>query len=139
MKKSLTLALALVAFTALTTLALAPEASAQTYTIKICKKTIPTGGTGFQFNWATGFGSLPPFPLNDNQCNTVYVTNMDKFNKFTEIVPSGWTLTNIVCASTKTVVNIIGGNPNPAFQPGDNTVTLDLVDPNVTCTFFNQR
>lgn len=108
-------------------------------TITICKKTIPSGAIGFPFAWANGSGPLAPFSLNDGQCITKDVTNQDKFNKFTENVPVGWTLTNISCKSTTTNVNIIGSNPNPAFQPGDNTVTMDLVEPNVTCTFVNQR
>ena len=108
-------------------------------TIKICKQTIPPGGTGFPFAWANGFGALPPFSLNHNQCNTKNVTNQDHFNKFTENVPSGWMLTNISCTYTTSVVNIIGANPNPAFQPGDNTVTIDLNEANVTCTFVNRQ
>src|SRR6185503_2106257 len=28
--------------------------------------------------------------------------------------------------------------PNPGFQPGDNTVTMDVNETNVTCTFVNQ-
>lgn len=107
-------------------------------TIKICKQTIPPGGTGFAFNWANGFGPLPPFTLNDTQCSIKNVTTQDHFNKFTENVPTGWTLTNISCTYTTSVVQIIGANPNPAFQPGDNTVTIDLNEPDVTCTFINQ-
>lgn len=108
-------------------------------TITICKRTIPSGATGFPFSWANGSGSLPAFSLNDGQCVTKDVTNQDKFNKFTENVPVGWVLTNIACKSVSTKINIIGGNSNPAFQPGDNAVTMDLVDPNVTCIFVNQR
>jgi hypothetical protein len=64
---------------------------------------------------------------------------MDKFNKYTETVPAGWALTNIACAYTTSVVNIIGANSNPAFQPGDNAVTIDLNEANVTCRFTNQK
>jgi hypothetical protein len=108
-------------------------------TIKICKQTIPPGGTGFLFNWANGLGSLPSFNLNDTQCSIKNVTTQDHFNKFTENVPAGWALTNISCTFTTSVVKIIGANPNPAFQPGDNTVTIDLNEANVTCTFVNRQ
>ncbi len=131
------LILAMVVLGALVAIVLLQEASAQTQTITICKKTIPPGGTGFPFNWANSFGSQGLFLLNDGQCNTVNVTNLDKFNEFKENVPPGWTLTNIACTYTTSVVNIIGANPNPAFQPGDNTVTIDLTEANVTCTFVN--
>jgi hypothetical protein len=108
-------------------------------TITICKRSIPSGATGFPFTWANGAGALPPFTLNDGQCITKDVSNKDSFNKFTENVPSGWTLTDISCNNKTTPVKIIGGDPNPGFQPGDNTVTMDLIEPNVTCTFVNQR
>ncbi|HEV7798779.1 MAG TPA: hypothetical protein VGO73_11515 [Pyrinomonadaceae bacterium] len=108
-------------------------------TIKICKQTIPSGGTGFPFAWANGFGSLPPFSLNDGQCETKDLTGQDHYNKFTENVPAGWTLTNINCSYTTSPVKIIGANSNPAFQPGDNTVTMDVNETNVTCMFTNQR
>ena len=137
MKKLLTIVLTFtLAMVALGTLL---EASAQTQTITICKKTIPPGGTGFPFDWANSFGSQGSFPLNDGQCNTVNVTNMDKFNKFKENVPVGWTLTNIACTYTTSVVNIIGANSNPGFQPGDNTVTIALTEANVTCTFVDSK
>lgn len=121
--------------------ALASASSAQAaYTITICKATIPAGGSGFPFLWNSGSsGPVTPFTLNDGQCQTFDVTSKDKFNKFSENVPAGWTLVNIICAHTKTPVNILGANANPAFQPGDNTVTMDLVEPNVTCTFVNQK
>jgi hypothetical protein len=107
-------------------------------TIKICKQTIPSGGTGFPFSWANGSGPLAPFTLNDGQCTTKVMTGQDHYNKFTENVPAGWTLTNISCTYTTSPVNIIGANANPAFQPGDNTVTIDLNETNVTCTFVNR-
>lgn len=108
-------------------------------TIKICKQTIPGGGTGFPFSWANGAGPLAPFTLNDGQCETKNLTGQDHYNKFTENVPAGWTLTNIQCSFTTSVVKIIGGNANPGFQPGDNTVTMDVNETNVTCTFVNRR
>jgi hypothetical protein len=121
-------------------------------TTTICKQTNPSPdpwGTSFKFVGANGWATpvtktfsylYPPNPflLTDTQCRTFNITNNDKFNKFAENpVPPGWALTNIFCSYTKSVVNIIGSNPNPAFQPGDNTVTIDQADPNVTCTFVN--
>ena len=108
-------------------------------TITICKKTIPSGGTGFPFSWANGSGPLAPFTLNDGQCTTKNMTGQDHYNKFTENVPAGWNLTNISCNQTTSPVSIMGANANPAFQPGDNTMTIDLNETNVTCTFVNQR
>ena len=107
--------------------------------IEICKKTIPAGGTGFQFSWANGAGALPSFSLDDSQCTTRNMTGQDHYNTFTENVPAGWSLTNITCNATTTPVKIIGANPNHAFQAGDNTVTMDLNEPKVTCTFHNRR
>jgi hypothetical protein len=121
-------------------IALASASSVQANTITICKATIPSGGSGFPFLWGSGSsGPVTPFTLNDGQCQTFDVTSKDAYNKFTENVPAGWTLVNIVCAYTKTPVKILGGDPNPAFQLGDNMVTMDLVEPNVTCTFVNQK
>jgi hypothetical protein len=34
---------------------------------------------------------------------------------------------------------ISGANPDPAFQPGDNIVAIDLNEPMVSCTFINER
>ncbi len=129
-----------------------PQALGQT-TTTICKRTNPSPdpwATSFQFtganSWpqtsANGFTTVyppNPFPLQDTQCRTFNITSHDKYNKFTESpVPLGWTLTNITCQNqVNTKINITGGNPNPAFQPGDNTVAFDQIDPNVTCTFVN--
>lgn len=139
----------LLALVALVTLVLlserglgAPEASATAppKTIDICKVTVPPGGSGFPFTWANGSsGPLLPFTLNDGQCQPFNVTNQDKYNVFTEIVPAGWTLKNIACTFTTSVVNIIGANPAPGFQPGDNAVTIDLNEQHVTCTFTNSQ
>ena len=108
-------------------------------TITICKRTIPAGGTGFPFSWSNGTGALPSFSLNDTQCSVKNLTGVDHYNQFTENVPAGWNLTNISCNNTTSPVKIIGANANPAFEPGDNTVTIDLTETNVTCTFVNQR
>jgi hypothetical protein len=83
---------------------------------------------------------LPPFTLNDTQCRTTTLTaGQDRYNTFTENVPVGWILTNISCNATTSAVKFIGANANPAFQLGDNTVTIDLNEPNVTCTFLNRQ
>src|SRR5258708_18530732 len=119
--------------------ALAPAAVAQAaQTISICKGTSAGGGSGFAFTWANGSGALPSFTLSDAQCKVFDVTTKDHFNRFSETVPSGWLLANIVCTFTTSPVNITGANSNPAFQQGDNTVTIDLNEANVTCTFVNQ-
>lgn len=117
---------------------------APTPTLTICKKTIPAGGLGFPIHWGVGSaGSQPPpywVTLSDAQCSSVNVgPGQDHFNTFEEKVPAGWTLTNITCNYTTSVVKFIGANANPAFQPGDHTVTIDLNESNVTCTFVNQQ
>jgi len=110
-----------------------------TSTLTICKKTIPSGGAGFPFVWENGNGGpQAPFTLNDAGCQTFDVTHKDKFNRFTENVPPGWALTKITC--TAGAVNITGPkSTTPAFEPGDDTVAIDLNRPNVTCTFVNER
>jgi hypothetical protein len=141
---------------ALATVAAPQYVLAQTVTTTICKQTSPSPdpwSTSFKFtganSWASGPNSFTtlytpsplatnPFSLKDGQCITIDITHHDKFNKFTESpVPPGWALTNISCNYTKSVVSIIGANPNRAFQPGDNTVTIDQADANVKCTFVN--
>lgn len=109
-------------------------------TITICKNTVPPGGTGFPFTWQNGSsGPITPFVLNDGQCMTFDVTTLDKFNIFKENVPPGWTLTNISCSFTTSAVSITGADPNPGFQPGDDTVNIDLNEANVTCRFTDER
>ena len=115
-----------------------PKMTVPPQTITICKQTIPAGGSGFPFSWANGAGALPSFSLNDTQCSVKNLTAMDHYNNFTENVPAGWNLTNISCNNTTSPVKITGANSNPAFEPGDNMVTIDLNEANVTCTFVNQ-
>jgi hypothetical protein len=118
--------------------ALSAPAAAQSQVITICKQTIPAGGTGFPFLWQSGSsGPVTAFSLDDGQCQTFDVTLLDKFNKFTENVPAGWTLTNIACSYTTSAVRIDGADPDPAFQPGDNRVNIDLNEASATCTFTN--
>jgi hypothetical protein len=125
-----------------------PQASAATQTITICKVTSPPGGTGFPFNWTAGQnGPQPGFSLNDQQCTNppLDVTVLDKYNVITEVVPPGWTLTNIACNNVTSPVSYvnIAANPNPnpgarsPFAPGDDTVAINLNEANVTCTFTN--
>lgn len=137
---------------ALATVVSPQEMFAQAWTTTICKQTNPSPdpwGTSFNFtganSWTTPanktFSYLyppNPFGLKNTQCKIITITNNDKFNKFTENpVPPGWALTNIFCNYTTSVVRIIGANPNPTFQPGDNTVTIDQTESNVKCTFVN--
>lgn len=116
------------------------EALAQgTSTLTICKRTIPSGGAGFPFIWQNGSsGPQTPFVLNDTDCRAFDVTNMDKFNKFKEDVPPGWSLSNISCTSS--AANITGPSSTaPVFESGDDTVAIDLTEPSVTCTFTNEQ
>lgn len=110
-----------------------------TQTITICKQTCPLDGTPFQFTWANGSGALPSFTLKGGQCVTKDITTQDHYNVFKEVVTGGWKLSNITCFYTTSVVKMLGANSNPAFQPGDDTVSLDVNEANVTCTFYNER
>lgn len=124
---------------ALTT-ALAAFTASGAQTITICKNTIPSGGANFPFTWTSGgSGPVTPFTLNDGQCKTFDITTLDHFNMFKENVPAGWTLTNITCSFTTSKVTILGADPNPGFQPGDNQVNIDLNEANVTCKFTDQQ
>ncbi len=117
----------------------AGAAAPPTRMVTICKQTCPLGGTNFQFTRSNTSGPLPSFTLNGGQCVTYDLTNQDTANTFKENVPAGWTLTNISCNNTTTPVKFTGANSNPAFQAGDNTVSLDVIEPNVTCVFTNER
>lgn len=148
MKPQLTLTLPLVVFVIGSILAASPNQTQfdkanlgvvpPPQTITICKRTIPAGGKAFPFSWANGSGPLPSFSLDDTQCSVKNVTGLDHYNKFTENVPAGWNLTDISCNNTTSPVKIIGANANPGFEPGDNTITIDLNETNVTCTFVNE-
>jgi hypothetical protein len=128
-----------VALLAVAVFALLAPAAAQSQVITICKQTVPAGGAGFPFVWQNGTGGpLSPFTLNDGECQSFNVAGMDAFNRFTENVPAGWTLTSIACNNTTTPVWFDGnGSSDPAFQPGDNRVNMDLNQPQVTCVFTN--
>ena len=114
----------------------APQPAQAQWTTKICKTTSPSSIVPFQFNHSNSFGAQPSFVLQNGQCKTINLTGVDKYNKFTEIVPPGWALVNISCVYTTSVVNI---GPVAGFQPGDDTVTIDQNEPHVTCTFLNKR
>lgn len=136
MRKSLAFRIASVALGVLLSTCNNPQ------TITICKQTQPAGGTGFPFTASSGSQHLPlpPFTLNDTQCHaTPIAAGQDHFNTFTENVPAGWILTSISCNATTSAVSIIGGNPNPAFQLGDNAVAIDINEPLVVCTFVNRQ
>jgi hypothetical protein len=140
MKRLFTLTIAFVAVCSLLWACKSPQTIGPPQIITICKQTIPAGGTGFPFTWIQGSSGAPVAwaTLNDTQCQTVNVANQDHYNRFTENIPPGWTLTNISCNNTTTPVKFIGADADPAFQPGDNTVMLDLNEASVTCTFVNQ-
>lgn len=143
MKRLIALAVALVAIGLLLSACAVPQPAPQTasQTITICKKTIPPGGGPFPFTATSGGqGSpLPSFALSDPLCNPpINFANQDHFNKFTENVPAGWMLTGITCNNTTSFVRFLGATPHPSFQAGDNTVTIDLNEANVTCTFVNE-
>jgi hypothetical protein len=143
----------------LATIVFPHHASAATLTI--CKKTVPptatlpgpsftftgantwpaSSGKDFTTAYTTGLSpplATNPFPMRDGDCKTLTVTGHDSFNKITETVPPPpWKLTNISCSPGTSVIKIFGSNPNPAFQPGDNIVSIDQTDLIVNCTFIN--
>jgi len=145
-------------FGCLVALAAACPYRASANDLTICKTTVPPTGTSGPFFAFTGANGFPTgqksfnslylsnqsiFKLQDStsnpaNCQIFNITGNDQLNKITETVPPPpWKLTNISCTSGKSVVTIFGSNANPAFQPGDNTVSVDQADPNVTCTFVN--
>jgi hypothetical protein len=145
---------------ALATIASPQKVLAQQSTITICKQTNPspdTTGTVFNFTGANGWTSppnsflTPSFQLENYvgralhpNCQSFDITGRDQHNVFTETpVPPGWTLTDITCSAKTSAVSIynstISAPPHPAFQPGDNTVSIDQDEPNVVCTFVNSQ
>jgi hypothetical protein len=58
-----------------------------------------------------------------------------------EIVPSGWDLTNIACTGgTVIYTGGEGANPTPSFTPGDTTVNVTIAGAEVVaCTFTNVK
>jgi hypothetical protein len=108
--------------------------------ITITKQTTPAGGTGF--NFTSAWSGLQGITLNAGQSTTKPVPCGPIFNVL-ETPKPGWTLANIACTVTGGTGNfkIIGGNANPAFQPGDNEVNFDSLTPgaNLHCTFTNNQ
>jgi hypothetical protein len=116
--------------------------------LTVCKQTNPadpsgttqfhfTGANGFPGNNASGFNQLylgggSSFPLTDStgnpaKCKVFNLTGHDQFNKITESpLPPGWSLSNVSCTHVKSAVTISGA-----------TASVDVADPNVTCTFVN--
>jgi hypothetical protein len=104
--------------------------------VTICKHTDPPGGTGFPFNYSNAGGPQPQFTLDDGDCQTFPGTT----HMFTELPPPGWYVSNITCNFTTSSVVMSGGTPaGPGFDPGDNTITIALTEPGVTCLVTNAR
>jgi hypothetical protein len=108
--------------------------------ITINKGTSPAGGTGFSFSSA--WAGLQGITLDDQGSITKPVGCGPIFNVY-EMPKPGWTLTNIACAITGGTGNfrVIGANPNPAFQAGDNEVSFDSLSTgaNLVCAFGNTQ
>jgi hypothetical protein len=107
--------------------------------ITIEKNTDPPGGTGFLFSWGGPTGPLAvDSALSDGQSRKFCGLAPGNYS-FSELVPSGWILTNIVC---------VGGpgfsffdlsiSEHANFTAGDIGVTFSLAaSQNVICTFFD--
>jgi len=127
---------------------IASPAGALANSLTICKQTNPadpsgtthfnfTGANGFPASSGSGFNQLYlsgqlSLPLTDStsnpaKCRVFNLTNHDQFNKITESTPPpGWSLSNVTCTHVKSAVTISGA-----------TASVDVADPNVTCTFVN--
>jgi hypothetical protein len=128
----------------------APGASAQACSsLTIVKQTVPSpdpSSTSFSFTSVDGLppATIPPFNLLDGQSMAhTFAPGDDCYNEVTEVVPPGWTLTNIACTgatnSYVTIVGASGGSPG-VFDPGDDTVKIDVAGgENVSCTFTNTK
>lgn len=131
-----------------------PGASAQgPNTITIVKDAVPDDAQDFQFTSGPVFNQCTPanFLLDDDTDPTLansttfqVAPGCNFFNTFTEIVPPGWVLTNIVC----TVTGAVGATPqtvvfignNTGFDPGDDSVFIDLAaGEEAVCTFTNEK
>ncbi|MCB0256316.1 MAG: DUF11 domain-containing protein, partial [Anaerolineae bacterium] len=87
--------------------------------ITIVKATNPAGGTGFNFT-----GDLGPFSLDDGGQQPFTGLPSGDYD-VTEVVPTNWSLTSVVCT---------GGDSTPITDGV--TVNLDPGE-NITCTFTN--
>lgn len=57
-----------------------------------------------------------------------------------EVVPAGWTLTNIACVGGSVVYTGATGGGTPAFDPGDTTAEITLADgESSTCTYTDVK
>jgi hypothetical protein len=131
--------------------------------ITIVKDAIPDSHQDFEFS-GSGEGIDPTsFFLDDNQSlvnggDSDTGTDQPVSIAFGDLLPGGlrviseinipvdWALLSIICVDTDTgqeadvdsTVEFSGADPDPAFQEGDNTVSLTLsVGENVTCTYTN--
>ena len=95
----------------------------------------------------TGTGITANFSLDDDAdgtlSNSVAFTGLlpNGARTATETLNSEWALTNIACTgATSSTVALTGGNADPAFQAGDNKVSVGLAaGEDVSCTFTNER
>ena len=93
------------------------------------------GGAGsFDFN-----GTLGSFPLDTagaNPDSESFTDLLPGTYMVSEIVPAGWTLSSIECSGAVNSTVTIGSTGG--FDPGDQGVTIDLVDgEGITCGFVN--
>ena len=93
------------------------------------------GGVGaFQYN--SDLGSFQLDTTGSNPDSVSFTDLLPGQYQFSEIVPSNWTLGNIVCQGNTNSTITIGGAGG--FDPGDQGVTIDLADgESIICTFVN--
>jgi len=103
----------------------APATQFTTGTIRIVKTTSPAGGTGFDFTTDIA-GGPAAFVLNDGGEQVFADVPVGQY-EVTEVIPAGWSVTDVVCGDNDSVGN-----------PFDGTATINLQGgENVTCTFHN--
>ena len=112
--------------------------------ITIIKDAVPNAAQDFGFT-GTGTGITASFSLDDDADGTL--SNSQAFTSLTpggtrtitESAVAGYTLTDIACTgATNSTVAFTGANVDPAFQAGDNTVSIGLAaGESVSCTFTN--
>jgi hypothetical protein len=113
--------------------------------LTIVKDAVPNSAVDFAYT-ASGTG-VSDFSLDDDAdptlLNTKTFSNLLAGSRTITETPAvaGWTLTGIACTgATSSTVAITGANADPAFQAGDNAVTVDLATgENVSCTFTNTK
>lgn len=102
-----------------------PFVAVTTGTIRITKATSPAGGTGFNFT-TNITGGPAAFILNDGQTQTFTNVPAGSYS-VAEVVPAGWSLTDVVCGDNDSVGNAFAGTAAINLQSGES----------VTCTFRN--